>query len=118
MSLFFLSGCIFDGAYKDLHNGYQVLAVDGDVNLALSDGVIIIPTMVVAVGKNDSFIIVKQNPEEQPTAIQYYIIPLIEKISEDARKNFYGPLSTAEFQEMKKSLCIENIDFTISNDDL
>jgi len=120
--LFFgLNNAIGGFAYeKKLNNGYQLNAMDSrsEMSIWLPDNLIIVKETVFAVGQNDSFIIVKQHPPGNKEHINYYAIPLINKISEYLPDNIYGPMNSDEFDKLKTELNINNLDFTIVFKDL
>jgi len=96
-----------------------LLAIDGDENMELcytnEDGymIAIVERTVFAVGYNKKFIIVKQHPKGNKEYTNYFVIPLVNKISESTSENIYGPLNNDEFEKLKTKLDIKNLDFTI-----
>lgn len=118
-----LQGCI-DGAYdKKLNAGYYLSAIDIKENMLVGFqdgdyGIGIIRPTVFAVGQNDEFIIAKQHPKLVSGGINkritnYFIISLKNKINKLTKKNMYGPLTKEEFEQKRKELNIESLDFTI-----
>lgn len=126
--LWHLAACNGNAYHEELVGGYFLYAVDvrSDMILGYKDGkygIGIIKATVYAAGYNDKFIILKQHPrefaDEQNTAItNYYIIPIKNKISRVAERNYYGPYSLDGFMEKKKDLNITDIDFSIVFEDL
>lgn len=118
-----LQNCIGSAYDKKLNGGYYLLAIDvkEDMLLAYEDGqygIGIIEATVFSVGQNDNYIIAKQHPKISSlfidkTVVNYFIIPLQDKISKSPEKNVFGPLTLGEFNQKRKELNIENVNFTI-----
>jgi hypothetical protein len=123
-----LQSCIGSAHHEKLNSGYYLSAIDvkEDMVIGFQDrdyGIGIIEATVFAVGQNDEFIIAKQHPKVSPsdmnkTVINYFIIPLKNKVSQSPEKNIYGPLTLEEFERKRKKLNIENLDFTFVFKDL
>jgi len=123
-----LQSCIGSAHDEKLNAGYYLSAIDvkEDMLIGFQDGVYgigIIGATIFAVGQNDGFIIAKQHPKVSPTGmdkavINYFIIPFKNKVSQSPEKNIYGPLTLKEFEQKRKELNIENLDFTIVFKDL
>lgn len=115
--------CIGSAYDKKLNAGYYLSAIDvkEDMSIGFQDGdygIGIISATVFAVGQNDDFIIVKQHPrlfssEMDKSVTMYFIVPLKMKINKTQEKNIYGPLTKEEFEQKRKELNIESLDFTI-----
>ncbi len=126
--------CLFDVANigcfpwsaidRRLIGNFYLIAPDVDEQLCLSEcdspcsglyGTIIGNT-VFAVGFNNQYIIAKQHPctdeyKVNKNVVKYYIFHAYHKGSYES--NLIGPLNLTEFEEKRKELNIENIDFTI-----
>jgi len=124
-----LQSCICSAYDKRLNAGYYLSAMDvkSDMEISYKDEqdyvFAIVNATVFAVGQNNGFIIAKQHPKVSPTGmdkavINFFIIPLKNKVSQTPEKNVYGPLTLVEFEQRRKKLNIENIDFTIVFNDL
>lgn len=123
-----LQCCVGSAHEEKLSEGYYLSAIDvrEDMVVWFQDsgyGIGIIEATVFAVGQDDKFIIVKQHPRIAPNKINreivnYFIIPLKNKISKLPEKNILGPFSGAEFTQKKNELNIRNLDFTILFKDL
>lgn len=126
-----VSGCWWTIHDEDLRGGYILTAMDTREEMeishwdsALKEAHRVISATVFAVGQDSNFIIAKQHPSIFPnyknidkTTVNYYIIPLKNKISESAEKNFFGPLTLEQFEQKKRELNI-NVEFTIVFKDL
>lgn len=102
----------------ELPDGYVVLE-DKEINgfsISLAVGnenyIKLIPEFILEVGYDSSFIIVKQGfydySKEHIAETRYYIIPLINKISNFPDENKIGPLNQKEFKMERKRLNISN----------
>lgn len=106
LTLLVLSGCLSDYNYnQEITKGYSLGAMDEKENMSLyvsNDGydVGIVSETVFAVGYNDSFIIVKQHPNNNRSITNHYIIPLKYSISKSSEKNVIGPLIDIAYQAM------------------
>jgi hypothetical protein len=85
-----------------------------------SGGITVVQCCVFAVGNNDKYIIAKQHPYD-PTSSKgpdksitnYFIVP-VEDYHNWIKNNIkIAPLSQSEFDQKRKELGIENIQFTI-----
>jgi hypothetical protein len=127
ITTFFLASCGMAEKHKITGN-YYLVAVDTDDEMALayhepSDGsnyATIVDNCVFAVGYNDKYIIAKQHPwnfmsSKRPNkeVTNYYIVP-IGSIYIPNNK----PLNEFQFDQERKRLGIENIQFTIVYKDL
>lgn len=118
-----LQSCITSAYDEKLNEGYLLSAIDvkEDMIVAYQDGdyaIGIIEATVFAIGQNDEFIIAKQHPkssqnEIDKTIINYFIIPLKNKVNKSPDKNLYGPLTKEEFEKKRRELNIEKLDFSI-----
>ena len=123
-----IQSCIGSAHSEKLNGGYYLSAIDvnNDMNLGYQDGdygVGVVGATIFAVGQNKDFIIVKQHPRAFPnepdkTVINYFIIPLKNKVSQSPEKNIFGPLTNIQFEQKRKELNIEDLDFTIVFKDL
>lgn len=123
-----LQSCIGSAHDEKLNGGYYLSAIDvkEDMVIGFQDGdygIGIIGATIFAVGQNDEFIIAKQHPRASSSdvnkaIINYFIIPLKSKVSQLLEENIYGPLTLEEFEQKRKKLHIENLDFTIVFKDL
>ncbi|MET3978967.1 MULTISPECIES: hypothetical protein [unclassified Mucilaginibacter] len=116
-----LLSCFGEAHQEKLKGGYYLNAMDvnKDMHIGYQDGkygVGVIKATVHAVGQNDSFIIVKQHPKDFPdknkSVINYYIIPLKNRLNRSVEKSFYGPLTSYEFEQKREELKIKDIGFT------
>ena len=109
-----LSACI-GGAYDEcFDNDYCLSALDVDEDMSLMvkvDGYMIgiVGPTVYAIGYDERHIIVKQVLSFNRTLsdkndFQYFIVPLVDKVSDVAEKNLIGPLDLRAFEQYKLKL--------------
>ena len=102
---FVLNGCWFSGHEQKLQGGYLLSILDSREDqslMVLDDGYMInvVPPTVVGYISNAHFIGVKRKPENLAGSnFEYYIIPIIEKVSLTPYKNVIGPLSYEDFTD-------------------
>ena len=104
---------------RNIVGNYYLTAPDDDEQLGLTyrypgdengyGG--IIEQTVFAVGFNKQFIIAKQHPPNKEIT-NYFILPY-NLNKEPKNEDLIGPLTLKEFEQKKKELKIENLDFTI-----
>lgn len=80
--------------------------------------IVVVGPCVFAAGNNGKHIIVKEHPirdgQLDKFKTLYYIIPLINKISNDPQKNYYGPYQKNKFDKMREELGVsKDLDFSI-----
>lgn len=63
----------------------------------------VIPPKIIEIGFNDSFIIAKQQSNDE-SEFGYYIVPLQNKVHMSPDENKIGPLSFDEFEVKRKEL--------------
>jgi hypothetical protein len=134
LGILFFNVCDFGYCYKKhIIGDYYLVATDiieeasigtiykGNDHTGIS---YIIYQGVYSVGNDEQFIIVKQHPfdirpELDKNSINYYIIPLINKISKLEGNNLFGPMTKEEFIQKRNELGIDkNLDFTIVIEEL
>jgi hypothetical protein len=131
--LIFLSSCVGGlglAVNERITGNYYLVAADDIEQLSLSYhtedmediyGTVVGET-VFAVGFNNHYIIVKQHPnidfKVDKTITNYYILPLKEKINWENINGLMGPLRFNEFNQKRKELNIEDLEFTINYKDL
>lgn len=118
-----LQSCMGSAHDEKLNAGYFLSAMDVQEDMLIGFqeadyGIGIIEPTVFAVGQNDKFIIVKQHPKLSTgvidkSTINYFIIPLKNKVDKSPAKNIYGPLTLEEFEKKRMEVKIEDLDFTI-----
>jgi hypothetical protein len=129
--IIFLSGCFGFGQayYEKLNNLYFLEALDIKDQMTLyvnidGQGIGVVPQTVFAVGLDDSFIIIKQHPQDSlhhinVSVTNFYIVPLKMRVSPTMELNVIGPMQEEEFKEKRKSLGIaDSLDFTRTFKDL
>jgi len=92
-------------AYEyDLTGDYAVWAPDLLAQAAVvqkipetSSGTVVIPPMVVAYGWNDDFIIAQRHPDLDSSVTEWYILVIAERA-------VHGPLTAAEFTQLRQDL--------------
>jgi len=91
---------------------------DLSYNLGSGNFVGVVGPTVFAVGYNEEYIIAKQHPREFPSlhdksTINYFIVPINNKVHQSPDENKIGPLTELEFIEKRKELGIpEDLTFT------
>lgn len=96
---------------ENLIGDYYLTKLDYvDSELALSfklkesgDFIGVIPSKIIEVGFNESFIIAKQKSDKE-SEFSYYIVPLRNKVHKSPDENKIGPLSIDEFKLKRKAL--------------
>ncbi|MGZ3819633.1 MAG: hypothetical protein ACXVB6_03505, partial [Mucilaginibacter sp.] len=78
----------------------------------------IVEATVFAEGNNKEYIIIKQHPGNDRKVINYFILPISKKIGTINNFGLMGPLTLEKFNQKKKKLKIEKLDFTIVYRDL
>ncbi len=109
-SLLLMIGCSGIGE-ENLIGDYYLTKLDYiDSELALSfklkesgDFIGVIPSKIIEVGFNESFIIAKQKSNEE-SEFSYYIVPLRNKVNKSPDENKIGPLSIDKFKLKRKAL--------------
>jgi hypothetical protein len=120
-----VTGCQGFVIDKTVAGKFHLIAVDVKENLSLSynlnngDYIGVVNQTVFAVGHNDKYIIVKQHPQILgKNFTDYYIVPVIVKNQYWIEKEVIGPLRRDQFEQKKKELNIENLEFTIVYENL
>ncbi len=122
--IFLLAGCHGFIIHKRVAGSYHLIATDVEEDMALcyDDGgsgySIIISQTVFAVGCNDNYIIVKQHPSESVLNINredtdYYIVPIYPHDKYNIKKEIFGPFTLNQFEQKKKDLGMENVEFSL-----
>lgn len=127
-SILLLTGCfgLWDSGSEDITGKYIVLWIDLPANQSISEqfetgssvSSTVVAEYVFAVGHNDDFIIAKQHPTNgfeggfkvNPKITNYFIIDINQKVIKKGN-NVWGPLSRKEFDEIRKEIRIEDIEF-------
>lgn len=120
----FFSGCIGSSHYEKIKDSYYLSALDSDEDMEIvyrdENGYMftIVGSTVFAVGYSEEFIVAKQHPRSFPNhpdknILNYFIIPLKNKISNSVEKNVIGPITLKQFEEKSKLLPIGNINFSV-----
>ncbi len=105
----------------ELRNGMS-LSYSVDENADSFVGVV--NPVVFALGFNREFIIIKQHPEKSAyepdkSTTNYFIIPLLNKVSKSYEKNVIGPMTKMEFEIKRDEIGVENdLNFTKIFEDL
>ena len=120
-----LSRCHSFALEEEITGNYYLTAPDAGEQCRLSynedDGSPnygdIISETVFAVGFNDNYMIVKQHPTilnnfEDKTITNYYILPLKKGMNWYNKNGLVGPLTLTQFNNKRKELKIEDIQFT------
>jgi hypothetical protein len=126
--MLFLTGCfgLGDSGSDRIIGKYIVLWIDFPENQIISEqvemnsagSIQVIQEYVFAVGHNDDYIIAKQHPtsgfeggyEINTKITNYFILDMNRKVS-TVGENVFGPLNQNEFDSLRKTLKIENIEF-------
>ena len=105
-----LSACVFDSGEKWRDGPYFVLWIDTPDNLTLNyevgDGgsIMRIDKRIIAVGSNNRYVVVKQQPHTENTSTYYYIIDRLKDHKyADSLEFVVGPMSKNEY-ELKSDL--------------
>ena len=131
LSCLLLTSCfgLFDSSSDRIIGKYIVLWIDltqnqfisEETELNSSSSIGLIEEYVFAVGHNNDYIIAKQHPtngfkngfEINSKITNYFIIDMNRKILKKGNKVF-GPLSKMKFNELRKELKIEYIEFDMN----
>jgi hypothetical protein len=130
--IYLLCSCLACNLYSDrvkVNEDYYLWTTEGrsDMMLCYLDygeyNIGIIGPCAFAAGVNSEHIIVKTHPVDDGRILRnrtlFYIIPLIDKVSTDDLKNYYGPYGDEKFQLMRDKLGVsENLNFSIVLRDL
>jgi hypothetical protein len=127
--LLFLTSCEMAEKRKIVGNYYIVASDIGEqMNLAYNipgfrGYSTIVKHCVFAVGYNDKYIVVKQHPyntngHPNKEITNYYIVPIQDSINWRTLDKTIIPLNEVQFEDKRKELGIENIQFTIVYKDL
>jgi hypothetical protein len=114
-----------DEKFVPIKNEFMYGTVDGvDENIVIAESInngsvlaVLVPSRVTRFGHDEKYIIAEQIEKTessfQPdtTRLNYYIIDMT-KVGKGAKELVHGPLMFAEFQIMKDSLRIENLNFS------
>jgi len=122
--IFLLAGCQGFIINKRVAGSYYLIAIDVEEDMALCYGdggsvySIIISQTVFAVGYSDNYIIVKQHPSESALHINreetdYYIVPVYPQDKYNIKKEIFGPFTLNQFEQKKKDLGMENVEFSL-----
>jgi hypothetical protein len=121
-----MASCMGVAIKEHIVNDYFLIATDlpNDCDFTYQDSppdgntfVVIVPATVFAVGFNNQYLIVKQHPRVFPDppnkkVTNYYIIPNHKTIPPNIDKEVIGPLTLEQFNQKRKELNIESIQFT------
>ena len=122
--VFFLAGMLTScGGFvykKEVTNGYYLIAVDSDEQMALgrksdSSYITVIPETIFAIGWNESFIIAKQHPRASNFPQGYRVNKdetffYLLRIKDD---QVFGPMSESAYLKKRNELRVdENLSFT------
>jgi hypothetical protein len=117
-----LNGCVFEPTPKKIVGNYFLSEVNGytdlSYNLKEDQFVGVVEPQILEVGYNENYITVKkQNIEFGKNVlnkeIEYYIIPIKNKVAKYQDDNKIGPLSKRGFNRKLTELGINDIEFTI-----
>ncbi len=116
LSLFTLSGCVFDSDSDNIIGDYETSWIDIPQTRNISKGEQIIPEYVSEIGHNSKYIIAKQHPIKPGNIVtvhtdttNYYIIEITANSFQD--KPVYGPLDQKEFDSLRHQLNLTAIQF-------
>jgi len=121
---YILFGCSSIKVKEQLPGGYVLLDFIEEDGLAISatlgggSYIDVVTNCVFEIGYNEEFIIAKQHPCEfgkEPNIfiVNYYIVPIKNKISESQDLNKIGPLSYLQFLQKRKEIGVQSdLDFT------
>lgn len=119
LSIFSLSGCLFDSDSEKIVGDYETSWIDISQTRGISKGEEIVPAYVSEIGHNSKFIIAKQHPVNEENMVlvdtdttYYYIIEVSSNPFQD--KPVYGPLNKNSFDSLRQKLNIESIRFDMS----
>ena len=119
--LFVCYSCHGPDIERHVKGKYSLVAIDASYQLSLTfqdspfdhTYAIIIPYTVFAVGYNEKYIIAKQHFENIKNIINYYVVPIKSEYTDTTKVRLIGPLSLEEFEQKKKELNLENVNFSI-----
>ena len=112
--------CCGDKSFKQITGRYYLVNLDGGgattVSYKLNTGnyIGIIPEKVLAVGFDNTYIIVKQQPSSTGAKVVYFVLPITNIDTLHPQAGLIGPLSENDFIAKKRQLNIsETFKFSI-----
>ncbi|MDB4924007.1 carboxypeptidase-like regulatory domain-containing protein [Mucilaginibacter sp.] len=104
---------------------YHLVAIDAADKQSISyfdraanDFKPVIKENVFAAGYNNKYIIAQQHPNNSNDIVNYYILPLKGKKKTGNDFGLIGPLSLNEFEQKRKELKLEGVNFSIVHNDV
>jgi hypothetical protein len=131
LSTLFFSSCfgLFDSGSDTIIGDYKTIWIDLHANQSISKEIElnsgsyyqVIGEYVFSVGHNDDYIIAKQHPTngfengfQVNTKITNYFIIELKSSKLNHEERVFGPLDKNNFNELRKKLKIENIEFDLN----
>ena len=105
---------------NNIFDNYHLMATDdwGQLNLSYYEPtgknyVPVIKKTVFALGYNKKYIVAKQHPDNSKTITNYFILPTKRKYLPGDNFGLIGPMSATDFEQKRKELKLEKVDFSI-----